>query len=631
MADFTNISTGLKITSQLPLDQKEWVQNEATLQDLGYNDEKAFTYYEDLEVLCIDEKTLYKWKEVPSGEENTGLLVQDFIYPAGLPDTFGINYSNRRFNFFLIEYITADTINSYIENYLIANPDDPVVINNVGGGIKLYKEDTSYNLRTIVTDNLDITEEEDVIRINTPVSTSNLSFYVDVNSTADTETGFLSAPFKTLNKALDVFIGAGTWYNPQHKGYKITMLSNCNLLEAPGADYNGYINLDINNLNIEGNGFYLGLHANPSPDYYPISTRRMVDDMPKTANVLNYIITLNFSNVIIQRIGTNAIIDHLNYSFPTVNFGDPLAPKQPHSSLSLENVLLTNDTDRQETTNPDWTLVTGVTFFGLPVYASNLAPIGVPMVKTEGRNWNGEGDLFEFKGNFVEFANSTGTCLKVVNTTLNSDDTTIINMGRVGNLRYFDRMVDDYYFPRTGLHFIEVDNNVNYFDFKILYAGITIPRKTTTEISPRNAVIGGSESLVKLTNNSTISIGGKTEEQYWNMFQMDENSSLTLDNFVDNYSNSEDTYGAFKVITPLPVVAKSLEVNNTILNQVVTDETGVDKSYIQYLNGYNNTINNAPHSTYQSYTDDVAAKAAGLIRGNVYFNTTAPAKLKTVE
>lgn len=175
--DYTNIPTGLKITSQLPLDQKEWVQNEATLQDLGYNDEKAFTYYEHLEVLCIDEKTLYKWKEVPSGEEDTGLLIQDFIYPAGLPDAFGINYSNRRFNFFLIEYVTSENIDIYVENF--------VIINNVGNGAKIYKEGTYFDIKTIVSDNLTITEETDVIRINSSESVVDKQITISGNVTLD--------------------------------------------------------------------------------------------------------------------------------------------------------------------------------------------------------------------------------------------------------------------------------------------------------------------------------------------------------------------------------------------------------------------------------------------------------------
>ena len=102
MADFSNIPTGLKITSQIPLDIKGYALNEATLAYLGVDDNLAFTYHEGLRVICIEEKTLYEWREVNEGEENTGLIPVDFTYPSDLPEIYGIDYSNRTFNFFEI-------------------------------------------------------------------------------------------------------------------------------------------------------------------------------------------------------------------------------------------------------------------------------------------------------------------------------------------------------------------------------------------------------------------------------------------------------------------------------------------------------------------------------------------------
>ena len=317
--DYSNIPTGLKITTQIPLNVKEFCKDEDTLAYLGVDDNLAFTYHDQLEVLCLAEKSIYIWREVQVGEENTGLVPLDFTYPLNLPETYGINYSGKKYNFFLTEYITVENIN---ENINIINVGEglevykgynttsnehefrTVVTENLGTGKSFLKDiqqntdELKVRVKTLVSDNLTITEDEEnnTIKINSPVSTSNLSFYVDVNSISDTETGLLSSPFKTLNKALDSFIGTGTWYNPQYKGYNITLLSTCALLEAAGVDYNGYVNLDINNLNIEGNGFYLGLYSNPSPDYYPLSTRRMVSAMPKTAGVLDFGIDLRFNN-----------------------------------------------------------------------------------------------------------------------------------------------------------------------------------------------------------------------------------------------------------------------------------------------------------------------------------------------
>ncbi len=72
--DYSNIPTGLKITTQIPLNVKEFCKDESTLAYLGVDDNLAFTYHDGIEILCLNEKTLYKWREVQSGEENTGLI-----------------------------------------------------------------------------------------------------------------------------------------------------------------------------------------------------------------------------------------------------------------------------------------------------------------------------------------------------------------------------------------------------------------------------------------------------------------------------------------------------------------------------------------------------------------------------
>jgi len=76
--DFTNITGGLKIPSQIPLNVKEYCENETTLSYLGVNDNLAFTYHDQLIVTCLDEKTKWIWREVKPGEENTGLIPLDF-------------------------------------------------------------------------------------------------------------------------------------------------------------------------------------------------------------------------------------------------------------------------------------------------------------------------------------------------------------------------------------------------------------------------------------------------------------------------------------------------------------------------------------------------------------------------
>ena len=121
--DFSNIPTGLKITSQIPLNVKEFCKDEDTLAYLGVDDNLAFTYHDQLEVLCLAEKSIYIWREVQSGEENTGLIPLDFTYPLGLPEIYNISYSGKTYNFFLKTYINSDNISEYVST--IVGPQGP--------------------------------------------------------------------------------------------------------------------------------------------------------------------------------------------------------------------------------------------------------------------------------------------------------------------------------------------------------------------------------------------------------------------------------------------------------------------------------------------------------------------------
>ncbi len=132
--DYSNIPTGLKINSQIPLNSKEWVKDEATLAYLGVDDNLAFTYHDQLEVLCLAEKSTYVWREVQVGEENTGLVPLDFTYPLDLPETYGINYSGKKYNFFLKEYATSDMI---VEQKDIVSPNGSVTITETPTQIQL--------------------------------------------------------------------------------------------------------------------------------------------------------------------------------------------------------------------------------------------------------------------------------------------------------------------------------------------------------------------------------------------------------------------------------------------------------------------------------------------------------------
>lgn len=123
MSDFSNIPGGLNIQTQIPLDVKLFKINETALADLGEDNNLAYTYYDGLKIYCFEEKTTYIWREVQTGEENTGLVSSDFTYPNNLI-SFGINYSLRTFNFFPIVYITTDNLEDEIGTLPAGTPGD---------------------------------------------------------------------------------------------------------------------------------------------------------------------------------------------------------------------------------------------------------------------------------------------------------------------------------------------------------------------------------------------------------------------------------------------------------------------------------------------------------------------------
>jgi hypothetical protein len=117
-----DIPTGLRVPSQVPLDSKAFSLNQTILSNLGVNNNLAFTYFEGLEVTCIQERTKWEWKEVEPGD--TLLIGSSFTYPSNWI-VEGIDYSNRIFNFVKVETIVPPPVdqNNYVRNLYINQAD----------------------------------------------------------------------------------------------------------------------------------------------------------------------------------------------------------------------------------------------------------------------------------------------------------------------------------------------------------------------------------------------------------------------------------------------------------------------------------------------------------------------------
>jgi len=99
MSNFNNIPTGLLVPAQIPLDAKRVVLNNNILQNLGVNNNLAFTYEDGLIVFSVATRENWEWRQVKPFEYGIALLPTAFVYPNN-HIVGGINYSLKAYNFF---------------------------------------------------------------------------------------------------------------------------------------------------------------------------------------------------------------------------------------------------------------------------------------------------------------------------------------------------------------------------------------------------------------------------------------------------------------------------------------------------------------------------------------------------
>lgn len=97
MIVFDNLAKSFLVSGMMPLDAKTYFPTITELQDLGTANSKAYTYYEYMNVICVENGTEYQWREVAQNY-NGGALDNNFQYPINVLAS-GIDYSLRYFNF----------------------------------------------------------------------------------------------------------------------------------------------------------------------------------------------------------------------------------------------------------------------------------------------------------------------------------------------------------------------------------------------------------------------------------------------------------------------------------------------------------------------------------------------------
>lgn len=216
MQNYNNLLTGLRVQTQIPLDVKQYVQNELTLSNLGISNNLAFTYVKGLVVYCIDEGTRWEWKpSLGSG----GLLAIDYVYPANII-AFGVIYSNQAYNFYQVvnssqvnsDWNATSGIEQILNKPTIILPPLEAVDDGAGIGYRLRGRNPA-NYGAIGEDAVDFSYSDQISTSNGSTGINSFSSGINVKSS-----GYLSNSFGYLidNSGSGSFNGG---FNVIDRGY----------------------------------------------------------------------------------------------------------------------------------------------------------------------------------------------------------------------------------------------------------------------------------------------------------------------------------------------------------------------------------------------------------------------------
>lgn len=448
-----------------------------------------------------------------------------------------------------------------------------------------------------------VTVDSDVITVALPVDTSDIKFYINENYAGGDSNGSLAKPYTTFKEAYDAYIGTGSVLVPQYASVGTIELLSDVTIPSSGAATMGYIS--ANNLSVKGNGFTIIYQG--TQDYF-ISTEYLIN-LPLSKNpndTLVIPIKMTFENVTIISETKHKIVSHLNYKSPSVS------TDQFDSSLFLINCYIVDNAyleDLASYTNP------GISLLGSTVFIQNSLPKNLYMIKNTNVNWYGEGAL-----------NMTDCKLKGSSSTIlyNLDSSMAIENIQIDFNPYYVNYKDtsgSVYNPIEGVYFI-LNESVNTAIKAVPRVRIDGFKEFSQEATSGGSLVGGSDAFYKGIGTTSFNVteGYFYSEKFNNLIQTTSiNAGVELNNLnCLNAVSADATYGAFKYIGTIPVSPVYVYTEGSKINNVKNWIT------LQYLrpNANNAIVNGAIFSILASYADNAAAITAGLVPGNVYFNSS---------
>lgn len=294
-------------------------------------------------------------------------------------------------------------------------------VDNLSDGVEIYKDstvvgdNTQFNLRTIKSNTLVITQDEDDITIETEELDLGgvRDFIVNTRYTGDEELGTVAKPYKTLDAAIIDYIGTGTRLSPEFGSSRI--------LCTGGQSHNFTENLSINNLILEVEAGttikYVGT------DLYPLDFRTL-----QTSSG-GYGTQDRNLNITVKGFGTIVLKNLFSY---VVNSGHTIVGTRRINQLYLENITIISLYKLEE-------FVGGITRSDLSPWISNtrealfyFGDVDEPCIIIEGQN------------GLVDNSGTTSSIMEGINITCISQQVILIdNAFSVIRESYFTHRYDD--------------------------------------------------------------------------------------------------------------------------------------------------------------------------------------------
>lgn len=506
-------------------------------------------------------------------------------------------------------------------------------LNNVGTGTKIYQEPdptpvgntTTFNLKSLKSNTLQITSTEDEITINSMDNDFRYltSFYVNsnytptVNSPAD---GSIIRPFPTWEEAKTAFIGTGTIQQPQYSGGAIILQTSSIATTNP----------TVNTLTIRFENSSSLTYSGSDP--YMFDTEVLYPLVPKISprNNLQYDIylTLEGQGVVTRNNGIG-LVRGMGTDRPgsPAQLGDKkcyinVGNNEKDIFIFLENTnypdTYWNSPNGGATTYPNGDLLED--YYGSPHRYTTILPPTLPLFYSQYQSGSPFTYGINCKGS-ITIQTLANTAIRVVGDTLFAGSSASLNLLTSGNYisvldgtKVTGFSTNYAYKPHPNKNFIEcLDGAATYFK------DINIKDSSGYSVS-------SIDNFFKATGNGYISFGDLNLGANFyvkTLFNLaDVSNTYTSFNIANTLNGSKIDLPNLNYFIDTNQSTFTLYMPNTVVKTFLNKSVN-PVTINTNTNGTLSSFKGTPLiSGIGSFADDSVAISTGLIQNSLYFNTT---------